>query len=124
MGNHQQHVISRVRYQVLGMETTILRVEYRLDGASNFLSWKTRENLTLKEYDLWELVDKVVTPPTDLTTLEAHNKKDIKSDRVLLMGDSLGKQYHITSMFILGVKKSIKTQVNILESMKGWRVFF
>jgi hypothetical protein len=38
----------------------------------------------LKEYDLWELVDKVVTPPTDLTTLEAHNKKEIKAERVLL----------------------------------------
>jgi hypothetical protein len=60
------------------METTPLRVEDRLDGASNFLSWKERVILALKEYDLWELVDKVVTPPTDLTTLEAHNKKRSK----------------------------------------------
>jgi DNA polymerase II large subunit len=40
--------------------------------------------LALKEYDLWELVDKVVTPPTDPTTLEAQNKKEIKVERVLL----------------------------------------
>jgi hypothetical protein len=61
------------------METTPLRVEDRLDGASNFLSWKERVTLAFKEYDLWELVDKVVTPPTDPTTLEAHNKKEIKA---------------------------------------------
>jgi hypothetical protein len=40
--------------------------------------------LALKEYNLWELVDKVVTPSTDPTTLEAHNKKEIKAKRVLL----------------------------------------
>jgi hypothetical protein len=66
------------------MATTPLRVEDRLDGASNFLSWKARVTLALKEYDLWELVDKAVTPPTDLTTLDAHNKKEIKAERVLL----------------------------------------
>jgi hypothetical protein len=47
------------------MASTPLRVEDRLDGASNFLSWKARVTLALKEYDLWELVDKVVAPPTD-----------------------------------------------------------
>jgi hypothetical protein len=41
----------------------------------------------LKEYNLWELLDKVVTPPTNPTTLEAQNKKEIKVERVLL--DSL-----------------------------------
>jgi hypothetical protein len=66
------------------MASTPLRVEDRLDGASNFLSWKARVTLALKEYDLWELVDKVVAPPTDLTTLEAHKKKEIKAERVLL----------------------------------------
>jgi hypothetical protein len=29
-------------------------------------------------------VDKVVVPPTDLTTLEAHEKKEIKVERVIL----------------------------------------
>jgi len=38
----------------------------------------------LKEYDLWELVDKLVTPSIDSTTLEAHNKNNIKENRVLL----------------------------------------
>jgi hypothetical protein len=44
-GSFQQQVISREVYQVLGMETTPLRVEDRLDGASNFLSWKARVTL-------------------------------------------------------------------------------
>jgi hypothetical protein len=66
------------------MVDTPLRVEDRLDGSSNFLSWKERVNLALKKYDLWELVDNAVTPPTNLTTLYAHNKKEIKEERVLL----------------------------------------
>jgi hypothetical protein len=55
-----------------------------LDGESNFLSWKERVTLSLKEYDLWELVDKTVTPPKNMESLDAHNKKEIKSKRVLL----------------------------------------
>jgi hypothetical protein len=40
--------------------------------------------LALKEHDLWELVDKAISPPTDPTSVEAHNKKEIKVERVLL----------------------------------------
>jgi hypothetical protein len=61
-----------------------LRVEDRLDGASNFLSWKARVTLLLKEYDLWEIVDKVVPPPTDPQALAAHQKKEIKAQWVIL----------------------------------------
>jgi hypothetical protein len=66
------------------MTSTILRVEDKLDGASNFLSWKARVTLALKEYDLWELENKVVVPltvPMDLTT---HEKKEIKAESVIL----------------------------------------
>jgi hypothetical protein len=47
------------------MPTTSLRVEDRLDGASNFLSWKARVTLLLKENNLLEIVDKVVPSLTD-----------------------------------------------------------
>jgi hypothetical protein len=47
------------------MAAASLRVEDGLDGASNFLSWKARVTLDLKEYDLWEIVDEVFLPPTD-----------------------------------------------------------
>jgi hypothetical protein len=66
------------------MASTPLRIEHRLDGASKFLSWKTRVTLVLKEYDLWELVDKEIFPLIDLTTLEVHEKKDIKVEMVIL----------------------------------------
>jgi len=61
-----------------------LRVEDIVYRASNFLFWKGRVTLALKEYDLWELVDKVIAPLTDLTVLEAHKKKEIKAERVIL----------------------------------------
>ena len=60
------------------METTSLRVEDRLDGESNFLSWKERVTLVIKEYDLWELVEKVVTQSIDPIALEARKKKKFK----------------------------------------------
>jgi hypothetical protein len=66
------------------MEATLLTIEDRLDGTSNFLSWKARVTLMLKDYDLWESVDKAITPPIDLTNSDAHNKKYIKGERVLL----------------------------------------
>ena len=65
------------------MATTSLRVEDRLDGASNFLSWKARFTLELKGYDLWEFVDKALTSSTNLKNLDAHNKKEIKEERGL-----------------------------------------
>jgi hypothetical protein len=66
------------------MATTSLRFEDRLDGASNFLSWKARVTFLLKEYDLWEIVDKVVPSLIDPQALEAHKKKQIKSQWVIL----------------------------------------
>jgi hypothetical protein len=60
-----------------------IRVEDRLDGASNFLSWKARVTLALKQYDLWELVDKAVVPPIGLQAL-ANHEKEIKIERVIL----------------------------------------
>jgi len=66
------------------MVETPLIVEDKMDGASNFLSWKERVKLVLKEYDLWELFDKVVVPPIDPEALEVHVKKEIKAERVIL----------------------------------------
>jgi hypothetical protein len=66
------------------MASTILRVEDILDGVSNFLYWKARVISTLKEYDLWELVDKVVVPSKYLAALATHEKKEIKVEWVIL----------------------------------------
>jgi hypothetical protein len=52
--------------------------------------------LSLKVYDLLELVDKLVALSTNPTTLESHEKNEIKSKRVIL--DSL-KDHLITHLF-------------------------
>jgi hypothetical protein len=43
------------------MALNSLKVEDKLDGASNFLSWKVRVTLLLEENDLWDIVKNVVT---------------------------------------------------------------
>jgi hypothetical protein len=48
------------------MGATSLRVEDIFHRASKFLSWKARVTLALKEYDIWEIVEKVVLPPIKL----------------------------------------------------------
>jgi hypothetical protein len=47
------------------MASNSLRFEDRLDGASNFLSWKVRVTLLLEENDLWDIVKDVVVTPID-----------------------------------------------------------
>jgi hypothetical protein len=49
------------------MASTSLRVEGRVDGASNFLSQKVRITLLLEENDLWDIIKNVATPPTRST---------------------------------------------------------
>jgi hypothetical protein len=59
-------------------------VEDRLDGASNFLSWKARVTLLLKENDLWEISSQVTTPLTDAMEKATYDKKEIKAQWVIL----------------------------------------
>ena len=70
---------------------TGLRMEDRLDGAGNFVPWKARIVLILEENELWDevvhntrTVPIVVPPSTDVATLTAFNKKDIKARRIIL----------------------------------------
>ena len=68
-----------------------LRIEERLDGAMNFISWKARILLVLKENELWEEVVRNITKnpitflaSTDAVLLAAFNKKDIKAMKIIL----------------------------------------
>jgi hypothetical protein len=65
-------------FSYLQMETTNLRFEYQLDGASNFLSWKERVILFFKEHDLWKIVENFVPIERNATQNVCH-EKDIKS---------------------------------------------
>ena len=59
----------------VGQMATSLRFEDRLEGASNFIPWKERIALLLKENELWDLVKDTQSIPTDATQLDAYNNK-------------------------------------------------
>lgn len=61
---------------------TGLSVEDRLNGAENFSPWKDRIALLLEEFELWDIVDKAVTIPTNATLLVEYNKKNVKAKRI------------------------------------------
>ena len=67
------------------------RTEDRLDGATNFVSWKSHILLVLKENELWEEVvrntttNPITIPPSiDAALLASFNRKDIKAMRIIL----------------------------------------
>jgi hypothetical protein len=76
------------------MSVTSVKFEDRLDGASNFLPWKARISVILKEQDLWEVVTNPPPAPAqtsggtptvvDPTVQATWDKKDIKAQRVIL----------------------------------------
>jgi hypothetical protein len=76
-------IFSRKRVMATG-----LRVEDRLDGATNFGAWKERMILLLQENELWDIVENTTTHPVvvpaDATLLAAYNKKSIKAKRFIL----------------------------------------
>jgi hypothetical protein len=61
-----------------------LKIEDRLEEATNFRAWKAKILLLLEENDLKEYVEGVVPSPTDPQGLAAHKKKEVKAKRVLL----------------------------------------
>jgi hypothetical protein len=65
------------------MASASLRFEDRLDGNSNFLSWKVRVTLLLEENDLWDVVKDVVTSPTDPQQVASH-KKEVKAMQAIM----------------------------------------
>jgi transposase InsO family protein len=63
-----------------------LRFEDRLDGASNFCSWRERIGVVFEEQGVWEFVDNPPATPVDPQQLAQHNKKDAKAKRIILEG--------------------------------------
>ena len=58
-----------------------------MDGMSNYLQWKVIMNCILKENRLWTMVSTVVTPPaSDSISLDIHEVKEAKSQRLILDG--------------------------------------
>jgi hypothetical protein len=61
--------------------------EDQLDGISNCLQWKVRMSVVLKEKNIWNYVSSVVVAPTtDPFSLDLHEVKDAKAQRIILDG--------------------------------------
>eukprot|EP00253_Pinus_taeda_P005175 PITA_05175 len=61
-----------------------LRLEYALEGSSNYIAWKNRMEAVLDENGLKDFIDAKVPKPTDAAEVEAWQKKTKKCRRILL----------------------------------------
>ena len=68
------------------MSFNSLRLEYALEGSSNYVAWKDRMEVVLDDNGLKEFIDAEVPKPTDATQVEAWHKKMAKCQRILLEG--------------------------------------
>jgi hypothetical protein len=68
------------------MSFNVLRLEYALEGSSNYISWKDRMEAVLKDNGLKDYIDKDVPKPnaTDTANIDAWKKKVAKAKRILL----------------------------------------
>ena len=61
--------------------------EDRLDVMCNFLEWKVKMTIVLRENRIWIIVSIVVTPPeSDPIVLDIHEVKEAKAQRLILDG--------------------------------------
>ena len=63
-----------------------LRLDYALEGNSNYIAWKENMEAVLEDNVLKEFIDNDVPKPTvtDATNLDAWQKKVTKARRILL----------------------------------------
>ena len=55
-----------------------LRLEYALEGSSNYIAWKDRMEAVLDDNGLKEFIEAEVPKPTDTAQVEAWQKKTTK----------------------------------------------
>ena len=65
-----------------------LRLEYALDGSSNYIAWRDRMEAVLEDNGLKDFIDAEIPKPgsSDAAALEAWQKKTAKCRRILLEG--------------------------------------
>ncbi|XP_057818742.2 uncharacterized protein LOC131031603 [Cryptomeria japonica] len=88
-----------------------LKVEDRLDGASNFTSWKFRVLIALEKNDNFEFVEKEVPEPDDETEKTQWRKNDTKAKKILI--ESI--KDHLVP--IISKLKTTKTMFETLQGM-------
>jgi len=63
-----------------------LRLEYALDGSSNYIAWKDRMEAILEDNGLKDFIDQEVPKPIDATELAEWKKCVARARRILLEG--------------------------------------
>ena len=63
-----------------------IQYEDRLDGISNYLPWKVRITVVLKEWKIWSYANTKMTKPTDQDALDEFEASETKSQKVILDG--------------------------------------
>eukprot|EP00253_Pinus_taeda_P011688 PITA_11688 len=63
-----------------------LRLEYALEGSSNYIAWKDKMEAVLDDNGLKEFIDAEVPKPIDAAQVEAWQKKTAKCQRIPLEG--------------------------------------
>ena len=87
------------------------RLEYALEGSSNYISWKDRMEAVMEDNGLKEFIDAEIPKPasSDAAALDAWKKKTAKCRRILLEGvkDHIVSSLHGKSSSLL-LWKSLK----------------
>jgi len=63
-----------------------LRLEYALDGSSNYIAWKDHMEAVLEDNGLKDFIDQEVPKPTDATQLAEGKKCVARARRIPLEG--------------------------------------
>ena len=61
-----------------------IRYEDQLDGVSNYIPWKVRITIVLKELRVWSFINSVMTKPTNKDELEVFEAHEAKAQRIIL----------------------------------------
>jgi hypothetical protein len=97
---------------------TSMRVEDRLDGVDNFISWKHRILLILEENELLDHVKQVLLEPEEEDAKTKYKKNEIKAKRILI--DSI-KDHLIPNVSELKTPKEMFDALSILYERKNTR---
>ena len=72
----------------------MMSIQYddRLDGVSNYIPWKVRITVILKEWKIWSFANSKMKKPNDMDELEEFEDLKYRTKRVILYG----VKYHPT----------------------------
>jgi hypothetical protein len=84
-------------------------VEDRLDGSSNFSSWKSRLQVTLEEYDLLIMVTKTLPDTSTDEEKEIRREEDVKARKIII---------YLVRDHLLPRIANLKTTYEMYEALK------